>query len=221
MTGCRTPPLMWPAGSQCKSCNKKTRPCWRPQHRRAGCHGEWLAFFDHDDSRPLDKTRQQLALADDSIAAVFSVKFAEKSQGDFEELYWRNLWPRKQHAHSNGCFSTDRAVRCRPPVDRARRLSHVAQSLVGFGCLEAGRQCSARLVCILAINLHRNQAADQKAGSSNFNAALVGQSARCSPPSQDEDTSQWLRYIGLWATTLNCGRNRGKMRAMACLAFVE
>ena len=53
--------------------------------------GEWLAFLDHDDTWHLDKTREQLALADDGIAAVFSVKFAEMTQFDFEELYWRNL----------------------------------------------------------------------------------------------------------------------------------
>ena len=53
--------------------------------------GEWVALLDHDDTWHPDKTRQQLALADEGIAAVFSAKFADRREFDFEALYWANL----------------------------------------------------------------------------------------------------------------------------------
>ena len=64
-------------GTQCKSCLKNLGLGGARKPGVLAATGEWVAFLDYDGAWHLDKTRQQLALADDSIAAVFSVKFAE------------------------------------------------------------------------------------------------------------------------------------------------
>lgn len=78
--------------------------------------GEWIALLDHDDTWHPDKTRQQLALADEGIAAVFSAKFG-KREFEFEALYWGNLGGspsstliRRDALLQIGLFDPDRAM---------------------------------------------------------------------------------------------------------------